>query len=528
MFKRLCYIIILLSVFVSGFSQVKSTTKPADKSKEKSKSTITVQPDPAKKEAKTISIKHAASLSFDKTRSDAKLLRGDVICEHDGAILHCDTALIFDGDNKMEASGHILITKGDSITVTGDRLHYDGKTKMATLENNVKCVEKDMILTTNLLTFDVGNSIANYFNGGTIVNKENTLTSKNGHYYSATKELAFHYDVVLTNPDYKMKSDTLRYNTTTKTSYFLGPSIILSKDDYIYCENGWYDTDKEKAQFSKNALLITKEQKLTGDSLFYDRNEKIGRAFRNIKLIDTTQKSILYGDYAEYHEKNSEATVTKKAIYARVTETDTLFIAADTLYHRDIDSVNNFLNAYHNVRIYKKDLQALCDSAALNTKDSLMHLYRNPILWANKSQATAKLIKVNIGKNTIHGFKLEGNSFLIQEADSLNKYNQLMGKTIEGFIRQDTVRKLIVIGNAEVYYFPKNKNKVMGLNKTSSTEIHLWFKDDEIDRVTIKPKTEGTIDPIKDVDIENARLKGFNWQYQKRPQSRNDLHPAKP
>ena len=489
-----------------------------------------VQPDKKTdpKQGKTIVVKHAASLSFDREKSDARFLTGNVICEHDGAILNCDTALLFEKDNRLEASGHILITKGDSITVTGEKLLYDGATKMATLERNVKCVEKDMTLTTDLLTFDVGNSIANYYNGGTIVNKDNTLESKNGHYYSALKELAFHYDVVLTNPQYKMKSDTLRYNTTTKTAFFLGPSIIISKDDYIYCENGWYDTDKEKAQFSMNALLMTKNQKLTGDSLFYDRTLKMGRAFRNIKLIDTAQKSIIFGDFAEYHQEKSEALITQKAIYARVVEKDTLFVAADTLYHRDIDSVDNFLNAYHHVKIFKKDLQAVCDSAVLNTKDSLMQLYREPLLWADRSQAKAKHMKIYVGKSTVKGFKLEGNSFLIQQADSLNKYNQLLGNSIEGFIQDDTVRKIIVQGNAEIYYYPFNeKKKAIGLNKTTSSEISLWFVKGEIERASFKPKTEGGIDPIKEVDVENARLKGFSWMYEKRPKSRFELHPVK-
>jgi len=479
------------------------------------------------KQVKAIKILHA-DLSYDEKQSKAKLLTNKVVCEHDGAILNCDTAWLYDDENRMDASGHIVITKGDSIRVTGNKLFYDGKTKMATLQNSVTCVEKDMILTTNLLTFDVGNSIANYYDGGTIVNKQNTLISKNGHYFSATKELAFHYDVELTNPDYKMKSDTLRYNTISKTSYFLGPSIIISKDDYIYCENGWYDTNKENAAFSKNALLMTKQQKLTGDSLYYDRTAKFGRAWRNVRLIDTSQKSIIYGDYVEYHEKKSEAMVTKRAIYARILEKDTLFIGADTLYHRDIDSVDNFLNAYHKVKIFKKDLQALCDSAVLNTKDSLMQMFRNPILWAKRTQATAKHIKVFIGKKTITGFKLEGNSFLINQVDSSNKFNQVIGKSIEGFIKEDTVRKVTVTGNAEIYYYPKNKNKVTGLNRTTCSEIVLWMKGQEIERATFKPKTAGAIDPIKDVDVENAKLKGFNWQYDKRPKSKAELHPPVP
>lgn len=510
MFKKTGYIVVFLLLTLVHSAQTKTKALAA--------------PSTA---PKLITIKNAESLSYDKEKNNAKILRGNVICEHDGALLYCDTAFIYEETNQMQATGHILITRGDSIRVTGDKLFYDGKTKLATLTNNVKCVEKDMVLTTNLLTFDVGNSVANYYEGGKIVNKENTLTSKNGHYYSGLKEATFHYDVVLVNPDYKMNSDTLRYNTNSKVSYFLGPSIILSKTDYIYCENGWYDTNKEKAQFSKNALLVTLQQKLTGDSLLYDRNTRTGRAFRNVRLIDTSQKSIIYGDYVEYKEKKSEALVTQKAIYARIIEKDTLFIAGDTLYHRDLDSINNFLNAYHHVRIYKKDMQAVCDSSTMSTKDSLLQLFNTPVLWSNGSQATGKIIKVDIGKKTIKGFRLDGKAFLIQQVDSLlntDKFNQLSGRSIEGLISDDTIRRVVVTGNAEILYYPKNKKKTMGLNKTTCTEIYMWFKKGDIERITMKPNVDGTIDPLKDVDIENAKLKGFNWQYEKRPKSRFELH----
>jgi lipopolysaccharide export system protein LptA len=505
MFKHIFYIFTLFIFAANLFAQKNNSTKQSNK---------------------LIKIIHAESLSFDRELNDSKILSGNVQCEHEGAMLYCDTAIIKDGENSMQAKGHILITKGDSIRVTGDKLFYNGKTKLATLENNVKCIENDMTLTTNFLNFDVGNSVANYYSGGKIVNKQNTLVSKNGHYYSATKEATFHYDVVLTNPEYKMNSDTLRYKMNTKTAYFLGPSIILSQQDYIYCENGWYDTNKEKAQFSRNSLLQTGQQKLRGDSLLYDRKAKIGRAFKNVSLVDTAEKSTLYGDYIEYKEKNSEAFVTKRAIFARLIENDSVFIAADTLYHLKIDSANNFLNAFHHVKLFKSNLQASADSATMNTKDSLIQLFNTPILWSNRSQATAKIIKIDIGKKTIKGFTLDGKAFLIQEVDTLNKdkFNQLSGKKITSFIVDDTIRKAIINGNAEIYYYPKNKNKLIGLNKTQSSDIHLWFAKGDIARVTLQPKSSGVVDPIKEADIMNAKLKGFNWRYENRPKSRFELH----
>jgi lipopolysaccharide export system protein LptA len=474
--------------------------------------------------SKMITIKQAESLSFDREKHDAKVLRGNVICEHEGTLLHCDTALIYEEENKMVATGNILITKGDSIRVTGEKLIYEGKSRQARLERNVKCVERDMTLTTELLTFDVKNSIANYYDGGTIVHKDNTLTSKNGHYYSRSKEATFHYDVVLTNPKYKMNSDTLRYVIPNKTAYFFGPSIITSKSDYIYCENGWYDTDRERAQFSRNALLITSQQKLRGDSLVYDRAKQVGRAFRNVTLIDTSQKSMIFGDYIEYHQEKSEALVTRKPVYARILDNDTLFIAADTLYHRDIDSSNNFLNAYHHVRAYKKDLQSVCDSASMVTGDSLLQFFGTPLIWSDRMQGSAKFIRVTIGNNRIRGFSLENRAFLIQQADSVDRgrFNQMTGRTIDGFFGNDTLRKIVVTGNAEIYYFPGDKGKPVGLNKTTSDLINIWMREGEIGRVTMKPKTDGVIEPMRDVNPAVARLKGFNWQPKRRP-GRRDL-----
>ncbi|MBS1651538.1 MAG: hypothetical protein JSU07_05960 [Bacteroidetes bacterium] len=530
--KRHTHIYIILFILFSFYSNAQNKIKNKKKAHtsflKKEKINAVVTPTVPSNSEKVIQIKHASSISFDKTKGDQKVLSGNVICEHEGTILNCDTAWIYDGDKKMRAYGHVLITKGDSIKVTGDTLIYDANLKLATLTHSVICTEKDMTLTTDFLTFQTDSSIANYYNGGKIVNKQNTLTSKNGHYYSNRKTLAFHYDAELINPEYKIKSDTLKYNTSNKTAYFLGPSIIISKLDYIYCENGWYDTNNDKARFSKNALLVTKQQRLTGDSLYYDRNLKYGKAYNNVRLIDTAQKSIIYGNFVEYFQKNSEALVTNKALYARIVDKDTVFIAGDTLFHKSIDSTHRILNAFHHVRIYKKDMQAVADSAVLSTKDSLVQLFKNPILWSKQSQATAKKIKLFLGNKTINGFKLEGNAFLIQLADSIDsipKYNQLSGRSIEAIIRKDTVKKVLVIGNANAYYFAKNKTKFLGLNKSNSDNITLWFSNNEIERVTFFPKTTGDVTPIKDVDVEVAKLKGFSWQYNKRPKGRFDLHP---
>lgn len=477
------------------------------------------------KPSKLITIRHAKRLVYDKSLGiDARRLIGDVECEHEGAVMRCDSAYLY-SDKKLQAFGHISIIKGDSIFVYGDSLRYDATTKLAHMKSNVRCIEKDMTLTTNTLIYDIGQSVASYYNGGTIVNKENTLISKNGHYYSANKEVTFHYDVVLTNPEYKMRGDTLRYNTINKTSYFIGPSIITSKENYIYCENGWWDTDKDIARFSKNAVIVTKDQKLIGDSVFYDKKKGYGRAIKNVQIIDTVHKSFIVGDFAEHYEKGNKAIVTGHAIYGRTIEADTLFMSADTLFYDQPDSLHSFVKAYKHVRIFKTDLQGLCDSLTYYIHDSLMTMYNSPILWTNNGQVTAKLIKVTAGQTNIKYFELINSAIVIQKVDSLdeNKFNQIEGKRIEGFFANDSIRKLNVIGNAQIIYYLKQKKAYKGVNKTICSDLSVWFNHDGVDKATFRNKPESTIFPTNEINDEDMRLKHFVWLEKKRLKKKNDI-----
>lgn len=476
-------------------------------------------------EGKLIKINHASRLVFDKTLGiDAQRLIGNVECEHDGAIMRCDSAYLF-SNKKMEAFGHISIIKGDSIFVYGDSLRYDATTKQADLKGNVKCVEKDMTLTTNILNYDVAHGIASYYNGGNIVNKENTLTSKNGHYYSGSKELSFHYDVTLTNPDYKMMGDTLRYNTNNKTSYFLGPTIITSKENYIYCENGWYDTDKEISRYSKNTIIVTKTQKLMGDSVFYDRKKGYGRATKNVQITDTTNRTFILGNYAEHYDKGNKSIVTGNALFGKQIEKDTLYLGADTLFYNQPDSIKSIVRAFRHVKIYKKNLQGLCDSLTYFMHDSLMQLYNSPVLWASNGQITAKQINITTSKNGIKYFELNSKALLIQKSDSLdeNKFNQIEGKRMEGFFTNDSIRKINVINNANIIYYVKEKKRYKGVNKTSCNDLTIWFNSDGVDRATFRNKPESTIYPLKDIKDEEMRLKSFIWLEDKRPKQISDL-----
>ena len=231
-------------------------------------------------------IKQADRLYRDERVSDAQVLQGNVIFEHDGALMYCDSALIFQEENSLEAYGNIKVNQGDTISITGDSLFYLGDEKLAKLRGNIFFKEKDLKLTTNILNYDLNSGIATYYYGGTIVSTENNnkLSSQTGSYNSNTESLFFKDSVRLINPEYTIESDTLTYNTISEVSYFHGPTFIRSDENLIYCEHGWYDTQNEISSFWSNTYIISKEQKLEGDSIYYDRNIGEGKLMEMYKL----------------------------------------------------------------------------------------------------------------------------------------------------------------------------------------------------------------------------------------------------
>ncbi|MEY3678365.1 MAG: hypothetical protein RI924_506 [Bacteroidota bacterium] len=271
------------------------------------------------------------------------------VFSQDNSTLAADSAYFNQAQNTFDAFGKVVITQSNGTVVYSDLLNYNGNTKIAILTNRVRLVDGDATLSTEYMTYNMATKVGSYTGGGKIVNGKNVLTSKNGYYFSNSRDSYFRYDVVVTSPDALIKSDTLRYNTGTKIAYFYGPTHIYGKDDTLYTENGDYHTQYDQARFGKNNLYTQGSKSLTGDSLFYDRKKGFGRAVKNIIFIDTAEKIILKGDLGIYKKADESTLVTKNAHVILTAESDSgkvdsIWLTADTLFSKVI---------------YRRDLPAL-------------------------------------------------------------------------------------------------------------------------------------------------------------------------
>lgn len=454
-------------------------------------------------------------------------LLGNVRFRHQGALMYCDSAYLYQETNSLDAFGKIRIVQGDSINLTGDQLKYDGNTRQAKLTGKVVMTDRDMVLESKILNYNMNSETAEYFDGGKITDKQNVLTSKTGYYFSRDKTVFFRDSVVLTNPKYFIHADTLKYQTVTKVANFEGPTYIYSTGSdstEIYCERGWYNTLTEKSVFTVRPYILSKENRLAGDSLVYDNKSTVGFAYRNVTITDTVQKLIISGEYGYTDDKRKIALVTDRAVLTKAFDTDSLFLHADTLYAwQDTVTGERAWSAYYGVRIFKSDLQGKCDSLVYKTSDSTLNFYTEPVMWSEANQLTATYINMQMANSKISELRLFNSAFIASSEDSL-RFNQIKGRDMIGYFTDNQLTSIHVEGNGQSIYYTRNsKKQFTGVNRADCSNMLITMIDSQINSFTLINKPDATLFPINELSPQELKLKGFSWLNDIRPVNKDDI-----
>lgn len=470
-------------------------------------------------------LEHANTLSFDKeVKADAQFLQGDVCFRHDSSYMYCDSAYFFETTNSLEAFSNVRMEQGDTLFVYGNYLFYDGNTQIAYLRENVRMENGQVTLFTDSLNYERIPDIGYYFDGGLIVDSLNQLSSFYGQYSPTTKLAIFNDSVRLENPNFTLYSDTLHYDTESKIATILGPSIIVSDSGTIHSSRGWYNTETNTSLLLDRSEVYSGNRVLIGDSISYNQDAGFGEAFGNMCLQDTAQKVILQGQYGFYNERTEYAFATDSARFMEYSQGDTLYLHADTLEMATLDSTAREIKAFHGVRFYRIDMQGVCDSMQFNTRDSVLYMYDNPVLWNEQYQLYGDTIEIYMNDSTIDYAHVIQFAFAVQHLDS-SYYNQLKGNDLKAYFEGQTVRQIDVEGNAESIYYPlEGDGAKIGLNETKSGFLTIWVKENKLEKLKIWPTPLGNLTPIPDLKPEQKTLKDFYWYDYLRPKNKDDIY----
>ncbi len=463
------------------------------------------------------------NMEFDKNLANgAYRLLGNVVFKHEGVVMYCDSAYFYSDINSLDAFDNVYINQGDTLHLYGDFLHYDGNSRMARVRRKVKLISNETQLFTEALDFDLKSSVGYYISFANIINGENKLNSREGYYYSSRKMYFFKDSVVIENPGYTIYSDTLKYNTISNIAYFLGPTEIISDSNYIYCEDGWYNTETDISLLKRNAYLESTNQTLKGDSLYYERATGYGEAYHNVELFDNEQNIILKGNYATYNENTENALLTDNAMLIQITDTDSIYIHADTLLSQVDTNGFKLFKAFYRVKMFKSNLQGKCDSMSYSFADSVIRLYDNPVLWSEKNQLTSEYMEIRTKKQRIDQLHLIKLAFIISKEDTL-KFNQISGKTMVCYFKGNELYKVDVRGNGQTISYPKDDDQIIGVNKAESSNLVIYLEGKDVKEIMFLTKPDAVLYPLETAPRNELILKNFVWLEHLRPLKKEDI-----
>lgn len=477
----------------------------------------------------TVKIIHADEGSLNPDITDAQRLIGSVHLRYKEADMYCDSAYIYPNDD-VEAFGNMRIIQGDSLNLRGKYLFVERDADLVQLRKQITLRDKDLTLSTETLDYNLENGIASYYGGGTIVSSENRnrLTSEEGYYDTESEFFHFRKDVTLKSKDYSVYADTLKYSGASETAYFLGPTLIETRDATIRCTKGWFNTNSQDCQFSNGAVIQNGSTRLYGDSVIYNAESGYGEMFCNVEIQDTASDYLVQGDYGWLEEESGRSMVTQRAMLTQIFDGDSLFLRADTLLNLPDSLGRNRIQAYHDVRFFKEDLQGVCDSLTYLEADSGLVMYHTPLLWSEQNQISGDTIRLTMRKGKLHRMYVDQQAFITSLMDSsANAFNQIKGRDMIGYFVDSRLKNIDVLGNGQVVYFPESdeadKPKAIGLNRSDCSDIAIRLEGNQIEEIALLKQVSGAFHPMSKAPAKDFRLDGFSWEAFRRPRSKDDL-----
>jgi lipopolysaccharide export system protein LptA len=182
------------------------------------------------------------------------------------------------------------------------------------------------------------------------------------------------------------------------------------------------------------------------------------------------------------------------------------------------------LSAFHHTKIFKSDLQGKSDSAFYSTSDSTIRLYVHPIIWTQGSQLSGDTVNLQMKNKKLDNMELFPSGFVVnvEKGDSTH-FNQVGGKKMRGFFRNNKLERMFVDGNAETISFSRDSGKISGIHRSLSSRIRINFKDNKLSNLTFLSKPEHRYGPQEKFTEDDKILKGFIWKPKERPVSKESI-----
>jgi len=230
-------------------------------------------------------------------------------------------------------------------------------------------------------------------------------------------------------------------------------------------------------------------------------------------LIKNKQRPVL--------QKDSIPVIKKDSIV--IAATDSVIIKKKR--PKEETDTMRFITAFRHVRIFNDSLQAVADSMFYSGVDSVFELYHDPIAWSKGSQITGDTIYVYTENKKPKSLYVFENGLMIQNVkETAGFFNQIRGRTINGYFKDGELDYVRAKGTAEsIYYAQDNDSAFVGMNRTTADMIDMYFANKAAKKVKFTRSVKGTTFPIRQLPEDQKKLPAFQWLENKRPKNKLEL-----
>jgi len=480
-------------------------------------------------------------------------LFGDVRLDNQGQKLFTDH-LNYNLETKVAEYYTRSLLTNDTTFLESNRGTYFVNLDEAKFRDSVVVIDTSFVLRTDSVDFSTETGILTFIAPTLITQKEAQIYCERGFYdtsvgyaeflqnaqyvkgdQQATADIIIYdgdaSEVILKGNarffenDKKATADVIRYEEKTDLTFLEGNATFRDTEKNITGDRIRYDSEKESFDTEGRSVIVDGSQILNADTVNYIGD--LGIATGNVIWMDTVDQITIESERIDYNKATDYVKASGgRPLLISVVDEDTMFMRSDTLvsFLADEGDSTRTILGYQQVRIFKSNLQVVCDSLAYQTADSLFSFYKNPIIWSDTSQFYADTIHMQMANDEIDRIFLRKNAFIINSPDQIY-FNQIKGTNMTAFFENDELDKMRVLDNSEsVYYILDEDDAYTGVNTCICRDMLINFVDTEIDDILFYGEPTSVLYPMRKADHGALKLSGFRWDGNLRPKSRFDLN----
>lgn len=178
--------------------------------------------------------------------------------------------------------------------------------------------------------------------------------------------------------------------------------------------------------------------------------------------------------------------------------------------------------AYHKVRMFRNDIQAVCDSLVFLQQDSCTYMYGQPIIWNMNQQVFGEQINVYNNDSTVDWVHIINQAMTVEQIDSVS-YNQVQSKEMFAYFKDGQIEHSEAKGNVFVTYFlDEDDGERIGMNYTETSELKMYLEEKKLKKIWM-PAGNGILYPPHNIPSDRRYLPAFAWFDYIRPKNRHDV-----